>query len=126
MSRIMERIIIYISSAWQIITGAITAGLYLFNLDMSLGAGPTTSMFGTFIFIYGMAYVTLGIINIILTNKFVEDNTIQKNMPIFWIVLVIIFLILADYVSLTLLILAITITLAKNKPINLRNVDSSI
>jgi hypothetical protein len=126
MSRRLERIIIYIASAWQIITGAITAGLYLFNLDMTLGAGPTTSMFGTFIFTYGMAYVTLGLINIILTNKFVEDNTIQNNMITFWIILAVSFLILADYVSLMLLVLAITIALAKNKPIKLNKMNSSV
>lgn len=126
MDRTLEKIIIYISSAWQIITGAITASLYLFNLDITLGAGPTTSMVGTFIFTYGMSYVTLGIINIILTNKIVENGTVQKKMPIFWIILAIIFLVLADYVSLMLLVLAITITLAKNKSINLKNTKSSI
>jgi len=126
MSRKIERSIIYILSAWQIITGTITAVLYLFNLDITVDVNPTWSMFGTFIFTYGMAYVTLGIINIILTNKYVEDHTVQKNMPIFWTVQAIIFLILADYVSLTLLVLAITITLAKNKSISLKRRDNTL
>src|SRR5690625_4648984 len=126
MKRKMERIILYSVCIWQIITGAITASLYLFNLDVSFSADPTMSMFGTFVFTYGMAYVTLGITNIILTKKFVEDNTVQKKLPIYWIVLAIIFLLLADYISLTFLILAIIITLAKNKPIILNQLSDSV
>lgn len=122
MSRKLERIIIYIASIWQIITGAITAGIYLFNLESTfLGANSALSTFGNFVFIYGMAYVTIGIINAIFTNKYVEDGSILKVMLYFWIGQIVVFLLLVDYVSLMLLILATTIAFAKNKFIKMQH-----
>ncbi|MGO4937441.1 hypothetical protein ACTQ54_07440 [Fundicoccus sp. Sow4_H7] len=122
MSRKLERIIIYIASIWQIITGAITAGIYLFNLESTfLGANSALSTFGNFVFIYGMAYVTIGIINAIFANKYLEDGSILKVMLYFWIGQIVVFLLLVDYVSLMLLILATTIAFAKNKSIKMQH-----
>lgn len=121
MSRKMERLFIYLASGWQIITGVITAALYLLNMTSSFlgaGVGPTQSMFGMFIFTYGMAYITIGLINIILTHKYVVDGSVQKEMLIFWLVLLAVFLLLADYVSAMCLVLATTLAMAKNKSIS--------
>lgn len=121
MSRKMERLFIYLASGWQIITGVITAALYLLNMTSSFlgaGVGPTQSMFGMFIFTYGMAYITIGLINIILTHKYVVDGSVQKEMLIFWLVLLAVFLLLADYVSVMCLVLATTLAMAKNKSIS--------
>jgi len=124
MSRRFERVLIYIASIWQIITGSITAFIYLFNIESMVGASPQNSMFGMFIFIYGMYYVSIGIINIILVRKYIKENTIQKKIPVFLIILSVIFLILGDYISLTLLILAAVIGLAKNKTIEHGQMES--
>lgn len=121
MSRKLERLFIYLASGWQIITGVITAALYLLNMTSSFlgaGVGPTQSMFGMFIFTYGMAYITIGLINIILTRKYVVDGSVQKEMLIFWLVLLAAFLLLADYVSVMCLVLATTLAMAKNKSIS--------
>ena len=121
MSRKIERLFIYLASGWQIITGVITAAIYLLNMTSSFlgaGVGPTQSMFGMFIFTYGMAYITIGLINIILTRKYVVDGSVQKEMLIFWLVLLAAFLLLADYVSVMCLVLATTLAMAKNKSIS--------
>lgn len=117
MSRKLERWFIYLASSWQIITGAITAGLYLLNISQNFTTGSTSSMFGMFIFTYGMGYVTVGVLNIILTKKYVTDGSVQKEMAMFWFILLIIFLMLADYLSVMALVIATTLTLAKNKSI---------
>lgn len=118
MSRKLERFFVYLASCWQILTGAITAGMYLLNMSSTLGnAGPNESMFGMFVFTYGMAYVTIGVLNIILTYKYVKDDSLQKEMAIFWLILLVVFLLLADYVSVMGLVIANTLLLAKNKSI---------
>lgn len=118
MSRKLERFFVYLASCWQILTGTITAGMYLLNMSSTLGnAGPNESMFGMFVFTYGMAYVTIGVLNIILTYKYVKDDSLQKEMAIFWLILLVVFLLLADYVSVMGLVIASTLLLAKNKSI---------
>ncbi|MGO4927928.1 hypothetical protein ACTQ45_12425 [Fundicoccus sp. Sow4_D5] len=120
MSRKLERFFIYLASSWQIITGAITAGMYLLNITSTFTAvAPSESMFGMFVFTYGMAYVTIGVLNMILTHKYVTDGSLQKEMALFWVILIVVFLLLADYVSMMGLIIATTLTLAKNKSIRM-------
>lgn len=120
MSRIHERMIIYISSFWQIVTGGITAWLYLSNIESYFGLGPESSVIGSFVFLYGMTYVTIGIINIILAYKYVLNNTVQKKIPIYWTILCILFFLLTDYISLMFLILAVVISISKNQSINIK------
>lgn len=118
--RTIEKLWIYLASTWQIVTGIITTMFYL--MDITTLSGPTQSMLGNFMFTYGMSYVTIGVLNAVLTQKYVSDDELNIKLLKFWIVLLIIFILLTDYVSITCLIIAITFSFAKNKAIRMAKV----
>jgi len=121
--RTIEKLWIYLASTWQIVTGIITTMFYL--MDITTLSGPTQSMLGNFMFTYGMAYVTIGVLNAVLTQKYVSDDELNIKLLKFWIVLLIIFILLTDYVSITCLIIAITFSFAKNKAIRMAKVGET-
>jgi len=94
-------------------------------MDITTLSGPTQSMLGNFMFTYGMAYVTIGVLNAVLTQKYVSDDELNIKLLKFWIVLLIIFILLTDYVSITCLIIAITFSFAKNKAIRMAKVGET-
>lgn len=128
MSRSFERKIIYAASAWQIVSGILTMFYYSYylksqganieNLTMIEQKG-VQSLFDslyTFSVTYGLFFVVIAGLNIIFTIKILRDNTLQYKLPVYWIVLAIVFYFLNDFISLTLTLVAAIITLAKNKP----------
>ncbi|MFT4414383.1 hypothetical protein ACLM5H_11040 [Fredinandcohnia humi] len=129
MSRSFERKIMYVASAWQLITGTITVffySIYLKNQGAELGDLSIIEQKGiqsyfdslySFSVMYGLFFILIGALNIIFVMRMVKDNTLQYKLPIYWIILAIAFYFLSDFISLTLTLIAAVIALAKNKPI---------
>lgn len=131
MSRSFERKIIFVASAWQIITGLITIFFYSFyiksqgnDLDKlsqieAMGVRSIFDNLFTFTVTYGLFFVVIASLNIIFVRKLVKDDTIQYKMPFFWICLSIVFFFLSDFISVMLCSVAAVIALSKNKPLKL-------
>jgi len=129
MTRSLERKVIYVASSWQIITGLITIFFYSnyikkLGLQMDnpteiqvLGMEGIFSSFSTFAVSFGIFFVFIGVLNIFFAKMVMKDHTVQKGLPIFWLVLVIVFYFLSDYISLLLTLVSAIIALSKNKAI---------
>lgn len=131
MSRSFERKIIYIASAWQLITGFITLfyySLYLKKQGVGVEHLPLNEQKGlqllfdnlySFTITYGLLFIVIALLNIIFVKKSLQDNTLQHKLPIYWIILAAAFYFLTDFISLLLCLMAAVIALAKNKPIKI-------
>jgi hypothetical protein len=120
---------IYVASAWQIITGVITMfyySLYIKKQGAQLEYSSIVQQKGiqslfdnlySFTVTYGLLFIVIAGLNIIFARRLLKDNTIQYKLPFYWIGLAVAFYFLTDFISLTLCLAAAIITLAKNKPI---------
>lgn len=129
MSRSFERTIIYAASAWQLLTGVITVffySLYVKRQGANIGDIGIIEKKGiqayfdslySFSVIYGLLFIIIGVLNIIFVTRMVKDNTLQYKLPLYWVILSVVFIVLSDYISVMLTLSAAVIALAKNKPI---------
>ncbi|MCL6570567.1 MAG: hypothetical protein K6T88_02630 [Bacillus sp. (in: Bacteria)] len=137
MSRAFERKMIYAASAWQLITGVITMFFYSLTIknkgadieNLSVveqkGIQSYFDSLYSFTVTYGLLFIVIAILNIILVKSLLKDNTLQYKLPFYWMGLAVAFYFLNDFISLTLCLVAAVIALAKNKPIKvaLANVE---
>lgn len=128
MNRTFERSMIYIACIWQLITGSITLFFYSYHLKVEgnhvtnlspLQLASVHSVFSSlysFTITYGLFFIVLAIVNFLLTRSTVKDQSIQLRMPIFWLVLAVIYYFLSDFISVFLFMAAGIIAFSKNKP----------
>lgn len=128
MNRSFERKAIYIACIWQVITGLITLFFYSYHIKVE-GSKLTNlspielksihsvfNSFYTFAITYGIFFIVIAIVNLLLTRSYVKDKSIQLKMPFFWLVLAVIYYFLSDFISVFLFMLASVIAFSKNKP----------
>lgn len=120
----MERKLVVITGIWQIIHGLISviyfgvikradilAEVYA-KYGEQISLGNVTSM----IYLFGLIMVILGIINLVVSNNYMGDNTINKAG--YWLIFVaIVSLFSSDFISLILSVSATVLYFAKNKAI---------
>lgn len=127
MSRSAERKIIYAASCWQLLTGIVTMFFYAFYIKKQGAELQLTgieqkgmeSLFNnlySFAVTYGLLFIVIAIVNVILTKRLMKDSTLQYKLPVYLIVLAVAFYFLTDFISLTLCLMAAVIALAKNRP----------
>jgi hypothetical protein len=129
MKRTFERRAIYIACIWQLITGAITLFFYSYHVKAAEGQQVTNlspielksvqSVFSnlyTFTITYGLFFIVLAIVNFLLTRTYIKDQSIQLKMPIYWLILAVIYYFLSDFISVFLFMAASVIAFSKNKP----------
>lgn len=128
MKRSFERRAIYIACIWQLITGAITLFFYSYHVKAEgqhvtnlspIELKSVQSVFSdlyTFTITYGLFFIVLAIVNFLLTRSNVKDHSIQLKMPIFWLVLAVVYYFLSDFISVFLFMAASVIAFSKNKP----------
>jgi hypothetical protein len=136
MNRKFERRIVFIAGIWQIVMGIMTIFIYApiyrrEGLDMIYSSMPLPlveaeaigSLFGSiymFIVMFGLFFILLGIVSIFLT-RMILDNSIEKKIPLYFLICGIVCYLLMDIISTILLISASIMMLAKNKSIGILN-----
>lgn len=127
MSNKMEKILVYIASGWQLLDGLITIfvyGPYIRKQGSQIG-GLTfeekkglNSLFGSiysFVSIYGILLILLGLITIFMTRSYLKSNPIPKKVPLWFLFCGIFSYFSMDIISLVLYMAAGIIILAKNR-----------
>lgn len=134
LSRKLERRFMVAAGVWQILNGLLTIFIYApterrAGLDLIddtttfIEAEAIASVFSNiymFIVIFGMIYITIGIINVILSKKMKDDTTLYR-IPIYLLFLGASAYFVMDLISVLLCILAGGLALAKNKAIMASN-----
>lgn len=131
MSNKMERIIVYIASAWQLLDGLITIffygpyirqkGSHIDELSFGEKQG-LNSLFGSiysFVSIYGILLILLGLITIYLTKSYLKNDIVPKKVPFWFLICGIFSYFTMDIISLVLYMGAGIIILAKNRSIKI-------
>lgn len=129
MNRKLERKLVLAGSMWQIVSGLLTMFVYAsFIKNEGLNASYNTiaklkaveSIFGSlymFSVSFGMIFVILGIVNVVLA-KSLKDDKPQVKKPIWFIFLGILSYLVMDILGAFLFISAGILALAKNKSIS--------
>ncbi|WP_099159520.1 hypothetical protein [Virgibacillus ndiopensis] len=129
MNRSFERKVMYVASGWQLFTGLITIFFYSFYIKSQGSDMEQLSFFQMkgvqeifdtlymFSITYGLLFVVIAILNIIFVKRMVKDNTVHYKLPVYWVILAVVFFFLSDFISVALCLVAAVIALAKNKPI---------
>jgi len=127
MNRKLERKLIYTASAWQILTGGVTVLWYSFdvrnqailenpaNVVTALGLASYFDSLFMFSVVFGMLFIVVALINIMLVKSCLHDNTLHYKIPIYLFFLGVVFYFLFDFISLVLCMVSGIIILAKNK-----------
>lgn len=126
MSRKFERVAVFIVGIWQIIVGFITIYLYanrykqssLTEMEFSIVQEKAIQSFESNLYIFtvslGLLYVLMGVINIYLSRKII-DQSVQRKIPFILIIMGIVSYLLMDIVSGILCLSAGVLALSKNK-----------
>lgn len=126
MSRNLERKLIMILGTWQIIDGLITIffyGLYKYGWkvsDLSSSSDVSEVIYSNLFTVtttFGILLISLGLVNILISHKYLKDNQISQKIGIFLIIQVIFAYMIFDIISVVLGISAAIILLSKNKSI---------
>ena len=128
MSRKLERTLVKGMGIWQIIDGLITVIIYGFyyqkilpnNLQIN---GRDMSAYGSSMFIltcsFGTLLLGLGLINLVISNKYIRDDQVMKRIAYFILLQAVFSYFVVDYISLVLSIASGVLLLAKNKSIQM-------
>lgn len=126
MSRNLERKLIMILGTWQILDGLITIfyyGLYKYGWkvsDLSSSSDVSEVIYSNLFTVtttFGILLISLGLVNILISHKYLKDNQISQKIGIFLIIQVIFAYMIFDIISVVLGISAAIILLSKNKSI---------
>lgn len=126
MSRSLERKLIMILGTWQILDGLITIfyyGLYKYGWkvsDLSSSSDVSEVIYSNLFTVtttFGILLISLGLVNILISHKYLKDNQISQKIGIFLIIQVIFAYMIFDIISVVLGISAAIILLSKNKSI---------
>lgn len=129
MNRKLERRLIMVGSAWQIVSGLLTIFVYAsyikneglnssYNTLAKLEAAQ--SIFGSlymFTVSFGMLFVILGIVNFVLA-KSLKDDQAEVKKPIWFILLGVASYLVMDLLGSLMFLSAGILALAKNKSIS--------
>jgi hypothetical protein len=132
MNRRLERIFAYIGCIWQIIVGVITIFPYSIwikkqgimvtggsELNISASQSVIDSIY-TFSTTLGIFFLGIGLLNLYLSKR-LRNDTVEKKIPIWFIVCGIISYFLMDFISCFAFVISGVIAIAKNKPIKIIN-----
>lgn len=126
MSRKFERVAVFIVGIWQIVVGFITIYLYanrykqssLEGMEFSIIQEKAIQSFESNLYIFtvslGLLYVLMGVINIYLSRKII-DQSVQRKIPFILIIMGIVSYLLMDIVSGILCLSTGVLALSKNK-----------
>lgn len=126
MSRNLERKLIMILGTWQILDGLITIfyyGLYKYGWkvsDLSSSSDVSEVIYSNLFTVtttFGILLISLGLVNILISHKYLKDNQISQKIGIFLIIQAIFAYMIFDIISVVLGISAAIILLSKNKSI---------
>lgn len=126
MSRNLERKLIMILGTWQIIDGLITIfyyGLYKYGWkvsDLSSSSDVSEVIYSNLFTVtttFGILLISLGLVNILISHKYLKDNQISQKIGVFLIIQAIFAYMIFDIISVVLGISAAIILLSKNKSI---------
>ena len=132
MSRKMERRLVLIMGIWQIIDGLITIIFYGLGNQLNLfgfSSGNVTYLkqldatYGNiFLFVssFGVVLIGLGIVNILLSKKYIKDDQIHFKMGMYIMIQSLLSYFILDFISLILGMTAGVLLIAKNKSIRLK------
>lgn len=126
MSRSVERKLIMIMGVWQIIEGLITIfyyGLYKYGWNLgnqssvdNISKAIHSNLF-TVTTTFGILLISLGLINFLISHRYLKDNQIHKKIGIYLIIQVVFSYIVFDLISVVLGVSAAVILLSKNKSV---------
>lgn len=129
MNRKLERRLVMAGSVWQIVSGLLTIFVFATyikneglnsNYDTFAKLEAAQSIFGSmymFSVSFGLLFVILGIVNMVMAKSLKDDQTEVKK-PIWFILVGIASYLLMDLLSSLLFLSAGVLALAKNKPIS--------
>lgn len=124
MSRKQERLLIKIIGIWQIIDGMITIIYYgIFQRGNGMiGFKPAVYPNGYMIVItsFGSILIALGIINLLLSKRYIKDNQVHWKIGFFLLVESVLSYIVLDVVSAIIGMTATIILMAKNKSLKVK------
>lgn len=121
----MERIIIYIASGWQLLDGIITIfiyGPYIRNkgseikglsFEEKMGLESLFGSLYSFVSIYGILLILLGLISIYITKTYMKNDIVPKKVPFWFLFCGVISYFTMDIISLVLYMGTGIIILAK-------------
>ncbi|PLR65850.1 MULTISPECIES: DUF4064 domain-containing protein [Bacillaceae] len=128
MNRKLERRLVLIGAAWEIITGLITIFFYASlikkqGLDVKetslVKIEAVQSLFGSlymFAVTFGMLFIAMGLINIYLARH-LEDNRVEVKKPFWFLLIGLASYLMMDIVGSLMFLSAGILSLAKNKTI---------
>lgn len=126
MKRGIERKLVLLLGIWQIIDGLITIffyGLYKYGYQLNTLSDKNeftdtlqSSLF-TVTNTFGILLISLGLINLLISKRYLKDNQISKKIGIFLVIQSLFSYIIFDLISVILGISSAVIIFAKNKSI---------
>lgn len=126
MKRGIERKLVLLLGIWQIIDGLITIffyGLYKYGYQLNTLSDKNeftdtlqSSLF-TVTNTFGILLISLGLINLLISKRYLKDNQISKKIGIFLVIQSFFSYIIFDLISVILGISSAVIIFAKNKSI---------
>ncbi|WP_430610132.1 hypothetical protein [Enterococcus sp. DIV0876] len=132
MSRKNERYLVLIMGMWQIIDGLITIVFYGLGNQLNLFGFNSSNLtylkqldanYGNiFLFVssFGVILIGLGIVNVLLSKKYIKDDQIHLKMGIYMMIQGVLSYFILDFISLILGMTAGVLLIAKNKSIRLK------
>ncbi|KPG71339.1 hypothetical protein [Enterococcus sp. RIT-PI-f] len=132
MCRKMEQRLVLIMGIWQIIDGLITIIFYGLGNQLNLfgfNSGNVTYLkqldatYGNiFLFVssFGVVLIGLGLVNILLSKKYIKDDQIHFRMGMYIMIQSLLSYFILDFISLILGMTAGVLLIAKNKSIRLK------
>lgn len=133
MNRNLERRVIFMAAIWQVISGIITIFIYSTSIKVGgisevIASNVDINSSKTFIdsayivsVTLGLAYLIMGILNIVLARSF-KKTKVEVKKPIVTIICGVISYLLMDFISCFAYVVSGIIALSKNKAIKVINI----
>ncbi|KAF1295124.1 hypothetical protein BAU15_05060 [Enterococcus sp. JM4C] len=127
MNRKNERILVRIGATWNIINGVITLFFYspwirnsalMGMTEQNKGSNFLSENLNTFVMTYGLLFILLGVLNLYLSWRII-DNEVSVKIPAWFVVVGLLSYLVTDAISAIVYIIAGFLCLAKNKAIKL-------
>lgn len=119
MSRKHERILLKIMGIWQLLDGLYTTIFYGILPQAGLGSMKLGSNYTGISFILGTLLLILGLANLLVSRRYLQDGQIYKKTGIFILAQALFSYFILDIISLIVGMVAGVILLSKNKSIRL-------